>query len=125
MCCTTFSYQEKESGWSRVPTDTRTDPLSTPPVSVSVPGGAVGGLLGSWLTSGQFRPLPQILMELPPNEQQKLYDDVAAVLGNLDWADAVQLFALVMGNATLQQQVTAALLNYVTRELRAEVCYKD
>lgn len=63
-------------------------------------------------------------MELPPNEQQKLYGDVAAVLGNLDWTDAVQLIALVMGNATLQQQVTAALLNYVTKELRAEICYK-
>ncbi|XP_049419009.1 protein C19orf12 homolog [Epinephelus fuscoguttatus] len=88
-------------------------------------GGAVGGLLGSWLTSGQFRPLPQILMELPPTQQKKLCDDVMAILGNLDWTDVAQLIALVMGNATLQQQVTAALLNYVTKELRAEVHYKD
>ncbi|XP_068430361.1 protein C19orf12 homolog [Clinocottus analis] len=88
-------------------------------------GGAVGGLLGSWLTSGTFRPLPQILMELPPVQRQKLYDQVAAILSNLDWTDAAQLIALVMGNATLQQQVTAALLNYVTKELRAEVRYKD
>ncbi|XP_034536416.1 protein C19orf12 homolog [Notolabrus celidotus] len=88
-------------------------------------GGAMGGLLGSWLTSGQFRPLPQILMELPPQQQQKLYNDVLAVLGNLDWTDAAQLVALVMGNATLQQQVTAALLSYVTKELRAEVRYQD
>lgn len=88
-------------------------------------GGALGGLLGSWLTSGQFRPLPQILMELPPNQQQKLYEDVMAILGNLNWTDAAQLIALVMGNSTLQQQVTAALLNYITKELRAEVRYKD
>ncbi|XP_041794421.1 protein C19orf12 homolog [Chelmon rostratus] len=88
-------------------------------------GGAVGGLLGSWLTSGQFRPLPQILMELPPTQQQKLCNDIMAVLGNLDWMDAAQLVALVMGNATLQQQVTAALLSYVTKELRAEVHYRD
>lgn len=85
----------------------------------------MGGLLGSWLTSGQFRPLPQILMELPPQQQKKLYDDVSAVLGNLDWTDAAQLIALVMGNATLQQQVTAALLSYITKELRAEVRYRD
>lgn len=98
-----------------------TEPVTT----LSVPGGAVGGLLGSWLTSGQFRPLPQILMELPPNQQKKLYNDVAAVLGNMDWMDAAQLITLVMGNATLQQQVTAALLNYVTKELRAEVRYQD
>ncbi|XP_059207851.1 protein C19orf12 homolog [Centropristis striata] len=88
-------------------------------------GGAVGGLLGSWLTSGQFRPLPQILMELPPAQRQKLYNDIEAVLSNLDWMDAAQLIALVMGNATLQQQVTAALMNYVTKQLHAEVRYQD
>lgn len=88
-------------------------------------GGAVGGLLGSWMVSGQFRPLPQILMELPAAQRDKLYQDVSAVLNNLDWTDAAQLIALVMGNATLQQQVMAALLNYVTKELRAEVSYRD
>lgn len=64
-------------------------------------------------------------MELPPTQQQKLCNDIMAVLGNLDWMDAAQLVALVMGNATLQQQVTAALLSYVTKELRAEVHYRD
>uniref|UniRef100_G3PG91 Neurodegeneration with brain iron accumulation 4 n=1 Tax=Gasterosteus aculeatus aculeatus TaxID=481459 RepID=G3PG91_GASAC len=88
-------------------------------------GGAVGGLLGSWLTSGQFKPLPQILMELPPAQKQKLYDQVSAVLKNVAWTDAAQLIALVMGNAALRQQVTAALLNYVTTELRSEVRYAD
>uniref|UniRef100_A0A4W5PBF7 Zgc:162297 n=1 Tax=Hucho hucho TaxID=62062 RepID=A0A4W5PBF7_9TELE len=84
-------------------------------------GGAIGGLLGWWMTSGQFRPLPQIIMELPPHQQQRLYADIMAVLGSLDWTDLAQLTALVMGNATLQQQVTAALLSYITKELRAEV----
>lgn len=81
--------------------------------------------MGSWLTSGQFRPLPQILMELPPTQQEKLYNDIVAILGNLNWKDAAQLISLVMGNTTLQQQVTAALLNYIINELRAEVRYKD
>ncbi|XP_048886307.1 protein C19orf12 homolog isoform X2 [Brienomyrus brachyistius] len=88
-------------------------------------GGAVGGLLGCWMTSGQFKPLPQIIMELPLQEQQKLYVDINAVLGSLDWMDAAQLITLVMGNAALQQQVTAALLGYVTQTLRAEVQYGD
>ncbi|KAI4898619.1 hypothetical protein NFI96_006397 [Prochilodus magdalenae] len=87
--------------------------------------GALGGLLGCWMTSGQFKPLPQIIMELPPQQQQKLYCDVMAILGTLDWTDAVQLVTLVMGNATMQQQVAAAILSYVTKELRAEVRYGD
>ncbi|XP_067105090.1 protein C19orf12 homolog [Osmerus mordax] len=88
-------------------------------------GGAVGGMLGCWLTSGQFRPLPEILNELPHPQKQKLYADIMAVLGSLDWTDVAQLVALVMGNASLQQQVTAALLSYVTKELRGEVRYGD
>ncbi|XP_015233476.1 PREDICTED: protein C19orf12 homolog [Cyprinodon variegatus] len=94
------------------------------PAGIAV-GGAVGGLLGSWMTSGQFRPLPQILMELPPQQRQQLYAQINNLLGSLDWMDAAQLVALVMGNATLQQQVTAALISYVTKELRAEVRYGD
>ncbi|KAG2469572.1 protein C19orf12 homolog [Polypterus senegalus] len=88
-------------------------------------GGAVGGLLGCWMTSGQFKPLPQILMELPPQQQKKLYDDIMAIISQLDWTDAAQLTALVMSNAAMQQKVVAALVNYVTQELRAEVQYGD
>ncbi|MBN3317861.1 CS012 protein, partial [Atractosteus spatula] len=88
-------------------------------------GGAVGGLLGCWMTSGQFKPLPQIIMELPAQQQQKLCNDVMTILGNINWTDVAQLIALVMGNATLKQQVAAAIVNYVTRELRAEVQYGD
>uniref|UniRef100_W5NM40 Chromosome 19 open reading frame 12 n=2 Tax=Lepisosteus oculatus TaxID=7918 RepID=W5NM40_LEPOC len=88
-------------------------------------GGAVGGLLGCWMTSEQFKPLPQIIMELPAQQQQKLCNDVMTILGNFNWTDVAQLIALVMGNATLKQQVAAAIVNYVTRELRAEVQYGD
>ncbi|XP_019912140.1 protein C19orf12 homolog isoform X2 [Esox lucius] len=88
-------------------------------------GGAVGGLLGCWLTSGQFKPLPQIIMELSPMQQEKLYDDVMSIIGDVQWTDVAQLTALVMGSASLKQQVTAALLGYVTKELQAEVHYVD
>ncbi|XP_028441785.1 protein C19orf12 homolog isoform X1 [Perca flavescens] len=94
------------------------------PLGIAV-GGAVGGLLGCWLTSGQFKPLPQIIMELSPQQQQKLYDDLMVVLGDVQWTDLAQLTALVMGNATLKQQLTAALLGYISKELQAEVHYVD
>lgn len=77
------------------------------------------------MTSGQFKPLPQVIMELTPDQQHKLYEDIAAILGSITWTDVAQLTALVMGNATLQQQVTAALLSYIHKELQAEVHYID
>uniref|UniRef100_A0A674KFF5 Uncharacterized protein n=2 Tax=Emydidae TaxID=8476 RepID=A0A674KFF5_9SAUR len=88
-------------------------------------GGAVGGLFGAWMTAGQFKPIPQIILELPPAEQQKLYDDAFAIIRNLDWTDAAQLTALVMGNAALQQKLAAVLINYLSHELRAEIRYGD
>ncbi|NXY15490.1 CS012 protein, partial [Atrichornis clamosus] len=80
-------------------------------------GGAFGGLLGAWMTSGQFKPVPQILLELPPTEQKKLYDEAVDVIKHLDWTDVAQLTALVMGNAGLQQKLTAVLFNYLSKEL--------
>lgn len=94
------------------------------PLGIAV-GGAVGGLLGCWMTSGQFKPLPQIIMELSPQQQQRLYDDLMAILGEIHWTDLAQLTALVMGNTTLKHQLTAALLGYITEELQAEVHYVD
>lgn len=91
----------------------------------SLKGGAVGGLLGCWMTSGQFKPLPQVIMEMTPEQQQKLYQDVMNILGSIEWTDVAQLMAIVTGNAALQQQVTAALLSYIQRELQAEVHYVD
>ncbi|NWR76927.1 CS012 protein, partial [Centropus bengalensis] len=88
-------------------------------------GGAFGGLLGAWMTNGQFKPVPQILAELPPAEQQKLYEEAVVILRRLDWTDVAQLTALVMGNAGLQQQLTGVLINYLSKELRAEIQYGE
>lgn len=82
-------------------------------------------MLGAWMTTGQFRPVPQILLELPPAEQQKLYDEAVVILRRLDWTDVAQLTALVMGNASLQQKLTAVLINYLSKELRADIQYGE
>lgn len=77
------------------------------------------------MTSGQFKPVPQILMELPPAEQQKLFNEVTNILRNVDWTDAVQLTALVMGSEALQQKLLAMLVGYISKELNAEIRYDD
>ncbi|XP_058435800.1 protein C19orf12 homolog [Marmota monax] len=88
-------------------------------------GGAVGGLLGAWMMSGQLKPVPQILMELPPTEQQKLFNEATTIIRHLDWTDAVQLTTLVMGSEALKHQLMAMLVNYITKELQAEIQYDD
>lgn len=77
------------------------------------------------MTSGQFKPLPQVINEMTPAQQKKLYEDIMSILGSIEWTDVAQLIALVTANASLQQQVTAALLSYIHRELQAEVHYLD
>ncbi|KAK7912995.1 hypothetical protein WMY93_013206 [Mugilogobius chulae] len=95
-------------------------------VKCSAKGAMVTG--GSAFVGGLLAGPPGLAVDpdgAAPAQKEKLYQDIMGVLSHLDWTDAAQLIALVMGNATLQQQVTAALLNYVTKELKAEVCYKD
>ncbi|NWV52888.1 CS012 protein, partial [Daphoenositta chrysoptera] len=87
-------------------------------------GGVLGGLLG-WITSGQFKPVPQILMELPASEQQKLYAEAMAIIKNLDWTDAVHLIALVMANPGLKEMVAGVVTNYLSRELKAQIKYGE
>ncbi|KAM9494261.1 protein C19orf12-like [Clarias gariepinus] len=92
------------------------------PAGIAV-GGAVGGLLGWWMTSGQFKPVPQILMELPSHERQQLYSDISAILGSLDWTDASQLMVLVRADNTLLQKVEAGIQSFVSKSLGAVVEY--
>lgn len=77
------------------------------------------------MTSGQFKPLPEIIMELAPTQQEKLYSDIMTVVGTLKWTDLAQLIAQVNGNASLHEQVLAAILSYTKTQLKAEVRYED
>ncbi|XP_078066370.1 protein C19orf12 homolog [Mustelus asterias] len=88
-------------------------------------GGAVGACLGAWMTSGQFKPLPQIIMELPPNQQQILSNAVHDFIQRLDWTDVAQLTSLVMGNADLKRMVVAEMKAFFLKQLNAEVCHID
>ncbi|XP_038662550.1 protein C19orf12 homolog [Scyliorhinus canicula] len=94
------------------------------PLGLAV-GGAVGGLLAAWMTSGQFKPLPQIIMELAPNHRLMLSNDVHNIVQRLDWTDAAQLISLVMGNAGLQKEVMAAISAFFLKQLNAEVRHID
>ncbi|XP_043306194.1 protein C19orf12 homolog [Cervus canadensis] len=84
-------------------------------------GGAVRGLLGAWMTSEKFKPVPQIIMELPADEQERLFINAIAILRQLPWTNVKQLTMLVMGSETLQEQLVDMLKNYFSKELGSEV----
>ncbi|NWS81783.1 CS012 protein, partial [Toxostoma redivivum] len=87
-------------------------------------GGAVGGLIG-WMTSGQFKSVPQILVELPAAERQKLCAKAMAIVRNLHWTDAPELIYLVMSNSTLTDKLLGVLTTYLTNELKAQIKYVE
>lgn len=78
-----------------------------------------------WMTSGQFKSVPQILVELPAAERQKLCAEAMAVVKNLNWTDAAQLIALVMSNSTLTEKMIGVLTTYLTNELKAQIKYAE
>ncbi|KFQ21132.1 PREDICTED: protein C19orf12 homolog [Merops nubicus] len=86
-------------------------------------GGAFGGLLGAWMASGQFRPVPDILMELPPAERQRLCREASAILRQLHWADAAMLIPLVMNNPAVQQSLSAVLIKFFSQGLNAKIVF--
>lgn len=88
-------------------------------------GGAMGGLFVAWMTNGRFKPIPQILMELPPDEQEKLFKAFSEVIRHLEWTDAEQLTTLIMGSKPLKQQLMGMLVTFITRELSGMVLYDN
>ncbi|XP_066051117.1 protein C19orf12 homolog isoform X1 [Chamaea fasciata] len=93
------------------------------PVGIFI-GGAVGGLIG-WMTSEHFKSVPQILMELPAAEKQKLCAEVKAFIKNLQWNDARQLIYLVMKNPAVKAKVVGVLTTYLTKTLKAKIRYGE
>ncbi|NWZ03868.1 CS012 protein, partial [Loxia curvirostra] len=69
--------------------------------------------------------VPQILIELPAAEKEKLCAEAMAVVKNLDWTDAAQLIALVMSNSALTEKVLGVLTTFLTNELKAQLKYAE
>uniref|UniRef100_UPI00358ECD93 protein C19orf12 homolog isoform X1 n=1 Tax=Myxine glutinosa TaxID=7769 RepID=UPI00358ECD93 len=94
------------------------------PVGIAI-GGTLGGLVGATYTKGQFRPLGEVLAELPPAKRQQLATLLDAIVSSLDWTDAVTLAMLLNQNGELKGRFFSALTTYVQQEMQAQVRYVD
>lgn len=73
------------------------------------------------MTSGQFKPVAQLILELTPLQQQQLYNDIYAIIRNLDWSNVGQLTALVMGSEGIQQKLLAVMESCLAKEFGAQM----
>uniref|UniRef100_A0A673L3G3 Chromosome 19 open reading frame 12 n=1 Tax=Sinocyclocheilus rhinocerous TaxID=307959 RepID=A0A673L3G3_9TELE len=91
------------------------------------PGIFIGGVLGSavgWLmTRGKFRPLHQMIMEMSPQQREKLYSQLMEELGILACDNLSELILSGMSNPSLKMQVLVILKSFARKQLRAKVKY--
>ncbi|XP_032704308.1 protein C19orf12 homolog [Lontra canadensis] len=106
LCCIT-EQREKKGSLEPAVGGVIGDLVRGPPGAAVV--GAVGGLSHTWMISGQFKPIPQTIMELLPDKKQKLYNEAMVILKHLKWRDTEDLTTLVMGSEALKMQLLAML----------------
>ncbi|NXX67780.1 CS012 protein, partial [Spizella passerina] len=87
-------------------------------------GGTLGGFVG-WMVSEDFKSVPQVLMELPATEKQKLCAEAMAVVKHLDWNDAAQLTKLVLSNSIIKDKIVGVLSTYIKNKLKGKLMYKE
>lgn len=75
-------------------------------------GGAIGGLY-SWLTSKEFKSVPEILEKMSDDQRKKLFDAIRAVLPTEGWETAAQLILAVNG----RQDIKRTIINLLIRML--------
>lgn len=94
------------------------------PVGIAC-GGALGGIVGAAYTKGQFRPLGEVLAELPPAERQQLATSLDQIVSSLQWTDAVALAMFLNQNGDLKERFFRVLMTYVQQNMHAQVHYVD
>uniref|UniRef100_A0A673IXY3 CS012 protein n=1 Tax=Sinocyclocheilus rhinocerous TaxID=307959 RepID=A0A673IXY3_9TELE len=84
-------------------------------------GGALRSAVGWLMTRGKFRPLHQMIMEMSPQEREKLYSELMEELGILAWDNLSELILPVMSNSSLKMQVLDILKYFARKQLRAKM----
>lgn len=86
-----------------------------------LPGAAIGGIY-SWKTSDDFKPLPQILREMPPAQLDELLKSVMAILVHLKWETVEGLIDYVMKDIPLKKAIIDELKRRVKTLTWEQVC---
>ncbi|CAD5121979.1 unnamed protein product [Dimorphilus gyrociliatus] len=78
-------------------------------------GSALGGALGYFM-SKSFKPVYEIINDLPANERKILYNRTMNILTSFEVRDVAGVIALVQGNPELLKQLVQMLEHYLTQD---------
>lgn len=85
-------------------------------------GGAVGGCLASYIARDNFKPVAVVILyEMKETERQHLVDSVRSIIQHLDAGDAIELLALVQGNAALKAKIVAEMTTFFRQQLSMQI----
>nr|XP_019961337.1 PREDICTED: protein C19orf12 homolog [Paralichthys olivaceus] len=118
LCCELFPYEEIRTtlngavaGGGIAGTAATVGAIFFGPPGLLV-GGTLGGLLGFGMYQDTFKPLPQVLMELSPQQKKELFYHLLEVLKNKQWTDYVHLLSLVSDQPNVKKQLLKAIRQF-------------
>ena len=84
-------------------------------------GGALGGAAAAFMARDKFKPVSEVLAELPEERREALAEAVRRILGTVDAGDAVELVALVQGNALLKAKIAQEMVTFLAAQVNVPV----
>ncbi len=86
-------------------------------------GGALGGCVAAYVSRGKFKPVSEVMAELPEEKKRQLAEAVRRIVAGFDAADAVELLALVQGNALLKAKIAQEMVTFLGSQLDVPVIH--
>ena len=88
-------------------------------------GGTAGGLLAAYLAGNSFKPVSTVILyEMRPVDQRALVEAVKSIIQHLDAMDAVEVLAILQGNAILKTKIISEMTTFFQQQLELQVMSK-
>ncbi|XP_054164804.1 protein C19orf12-like [Oppia nitens] len=79
------------------------------PVGLAI-GGTAGGLLAAFIANGSFKPIGQILNEMPSEKKRQLAEDIECLFKSLEINDLTQFIKIALICKTLSESNSQTIL---------------
>ena len=90
------------------------------PIGLAI-GGAVGGT-AAYATSGEFKPVSEVLRTLDHQQKEKLLEIVTNIIDKLEWYDSITLLRYLNGEGGwLRERIITAMIDCLKDELKMTI----